>query len=120
MKRVLYVLLFSAFLFGDRFDDGKQLYFSKGCTSCHGVNGKGILSYPSLYGRNSWDLKRRVEAIISGKRKTQQASIMLPFARNLSKNEINSLTYYLQELPKREIVEDEYYLESGTWGDGGS
>ncbi|EJF06904.1 Cytochrome c553 [Thiovulum sp. ES] len=120
MYKFLIVLFFSVSLFGDRFENGKQFYFSKGCSSCHGVDGTGIQNYPSLSGRNLWDLKRRLDAIVSGKRKTQQASIMLPFARNLSEAEKSEITYFLQELPNHKEKEEVYYLESGSWGDGGS
>jgi cytochrome c553 len=120
MYKFFIFLFFTISLFGDRFESGKQFYFSKGCSSCHGVDATGIQAYPSLSGRNMWDLRRRLDAIISGERKTQQASIMLPFAKNLSETEKNQITYFLQELPNREQKEEVYYLESGTWGDGGS
>jgi cytochrome c553 len=119
--KIFFLSIFLVFtLFGDRFESGKQLYFSKSCASCHGVGGTGIQNYPSLSGRNMWDLKRRLEAIISGKRKTQQALIMLPFAKTLTEKEKNLIMYFLQELPNREQEEEIYYLENETWGDGGS
>jgi cytochrome c553 len=99
--------------------NGEQLYFGKGCLSCHGTDATGLHNYPSLAKRSKWDLKRRLLKFRSGIESSQQSLIMIPFAKNLTDREIDELSYFLQNIKQNEDQE-EYDMEYEPWGDGGS
>ncbi len=97
---------------------GEDLYFSKGCSSCHGIDGKGLHNYPSLSGRSSWDLKRRLLKYKKGIENNQQSLIMIPFAKSLSDQEIEAISIALENLKKIEL-NNKYRSPRDTWNDGG-
>ena len=121
MFRFLLVLLLIITLYGEDklYKNGERFYFSKGCSSCHGVDATGLHNYPSLAKRSKWDLKRRLFKLRKGVETSQQSSMMIPFAKNLSNQEINAITYFLENITKNDN-EESYDIEYESWGDGGS
>jgi len=121
LRKILFFTLFSFTLFSAdlKYSDGEQLYFSHGCTNCHGIDGTGLHNYPSLAKRSKWDLKRRLLKYRAGIGSNQQSLMMIPFAKNLSNLEIENLSYFLENLQKRKD-EPIYEIEYESWGDGGS
>ena len=113
------LLTFSLFSEDVKYKNGEALYFGKGCLNCHGTDATGLHNYPSLAKRSKWDLKRRLFKYRSGVESSQQSLIMIPFAKNLSNQDIEDLSYYLENFTKDKDAEI-YEIEYESWGDGGS
>lgn len=75
--------------------NGEMLY--KKCASCHGANGQGNKSQeaPKISGQYDWYIKSSIEKMQSGERKNPK---MIPFIKNLSKQEIEDLAAYISAL----------------------
>ena len=57
--------------------DGKMLYKTTFCSTCHGLTGKAIVpNYPSLKGQNAKYMSAQVKDIISGVRKSNLTILM--------------------------------------------
>jgi len=120
-------LLFLALLYAlpsyadiDPYKEGEILYAQKGCNGCHGVAGEGMHTYPKLSNRAKYLLVKKLKFYRSKKGvMNQTAQIMIPFAENLSDDEISYLTSYLSEY-KADANAPKYELEYESWGDGGS
>lgn len=102
----------------NQYDEGKKLYFTKGCSNCHGVSASGSHLYPSLAHRRKAFLAHRLGEYRAKKGSTQQSQMMIPFAIGLSDPQIDALSTFLSE-----------YRENGSTyksnphsiqGDGGS
>ena len=121
MAKFLVVFIFAiSLLFGeDIYSKGEKLYLSKGCPSCHGIGAKGLHEYPKLANRSKWDLRRRLYRLQKGIASSQQSSIMIPFAKTLSDDEIEAITYFLENIHSSNN-EERYDMEYESWGDGGS
>jgi cytochrome c553 len=121
LKIFLTVLLLSLSLFGEDklYQKGEELYFSKGCLSCHGTEADGLHSYPSLAKRSKWDLKRRLLKFRAGVESSQRSLLMIPFARELSDYEIEAVSYFLENIESSDKGE-KYSIPFESWGDGGS
>ena len=99
---------------------GEILYSQKGCNGCHGIHGEGMHQYPVLMNKQKYLLVQKLK-FYRGKKgvMNQTAQIMIPFAENLSDEEISYLTTYLSEYKDDENA-PKYDIEYESWGDGGS
>ncbi len=104
----------------DPYSQGEILYSQKGCNGCHGIYGEGMLSYPKLVNRPKYLLVKKLK-FYRGKKGVmdQTAQIMIPFAEQLSDEEISFLTTYLSE-HKEDADAPKYDIKYESWGDGGS
>ena len=102
------------------YKQGEILYSQKGCNGCHGVQGEGMHTYPRLANKPKYLLVQKLK-FYRGKKgiMDQTAQIMIPFAENLSDDEISYLTTYLSEFKTDENA-PRYELPYENWGDGGS
>ncbi len=80
--------------------DGKELYVSKDCVSCHGQNGRQpiALNYPKLAGQNAVYIVAQLRAYQDRSRSSALAKVMWPFADALSKKEVLEIAAYLAAL----------------------
>lgn len=96
---------------------GKNLYFSKGCSGCHGISASGTNQYPPLAYRRKPFLISKLKAYRAKQGATQQSQLMIPFAMGLSDREIDSLTTFLSEYHENKST---YKSDTTSRGDGGS
>ncbi len=88
---------------------GAELYQSKTCYSCHGVNAQGLslLESPSLAGQDSKYIADQLLLFKAGGRGYNHADYsarsMQPTAQNLTDAEINTLADYLSKLKPQVI-----------------
>lgn len=99
------------------YDQGKNLYFAKGCSGCHGISASGTNQYPSLAYRRKPFLTQQLQNYRSKKGTTQQSQMMIPFAMGLSDKEINALTTFFSEYHENK---SNYKPDLTARGDGGS
>lgn len=120
MKIVLSFTILTMFLYSSNIEykNGENIYFSKGCNGCHGIDATGVQGYPRLANKPKYYLKQRLKMYQRGAIKRQKAFLMKPFAETLSNREIEQVTYFLENIVKSK--EELYYPDSGNWGDGGS
>lgn len=124
MKKILLILILlsplCSFAESDPYVQGEILYSQKGCNGCHGIAGEGMHTYPKLANRAKYILVKKLK-FYRGKQgvMNQTAQIMIPFAENLSDEEISYLTTFLSEY-KEDANAPKYEMEFESWGDGGS
>lgn len=124
MNKNLLFLIFLAFSSShaetNPYKQGEILYSQKGCNGCHGIHGEGMHLYPVLMNKPKYLLVQKMK-FYRGKKgvMNQTAQIMIPFAENLSDEEISYLTTYLSEF-KEDANAPKYEMEYESWGDGGS
>lgn len=113
------LFLFPILLFGDTegYKVGKNLYFSKGCSGCHGISAGGTNQYPALAYRRKPFLSTKLKGYRAKQGATQQSQLMIPFAMELSDKEIDSLTTFLSEYHEKKST---YKSDTTSRGDGGS
>lgn len=71
---------------------GQQKVQSKGCVTCHGMDGQGTDPlFPNLAGQSELYLEQQLKAFRSGQRKAPQMSIV---AKSLSDEDIADLAAY--------------------------
>ena len=78
--------------------DGKTLYSTSFCSTCHGLSGTALVpNYPSLKGQNAQYMNAQVKDIISGVRKSNLTILMTnnPNIKTISETNINSITEYI-------------------------
>ncbi len=117
LKFVIFFLPFLLFGASDSYKKGKNLYFAKGCSGCHGISAGGTNQYPPLAFRRKPFLASKLNAYRAKKGSTQQAQLMIPFAMGLSDPEIDALTTFLSEYNEKKST---YTPDLSTRGDGGS
>ena len=86
---------------------GEKIYISKGCYGCHGIKGEGIDTYPKLANKPFAYLIDRLEKLKRGIGQTSKRDLMIPFAKNLTKDEIEEVSKYLSNINKKKIKEEE-------------
>lgn len=99
------------------YDQGKKLYFEKGCNGCHGISAGGTSEYPALAFRRKAFLEYKLKEYRSKHATTQLSQMMIPFAVGLSDTQINALTTFFSEF-KEGVSHDK--TEHSIKGDGGS
>jgi len=100
------------------YQEGKILYFEKGCNGCHGTKAEGMTSYPSLANRAKGFLEYKLKRFRSGISETQVDQMMIPFAQPLTDRDIDALTTFLNEFVDEST--ERYDPGYQSWGDGGS
>jgi len=109
MKKIFIILsLLPLFSFAD---SGEKLYTKLGCYGCHGANAEGGNGFPKLAGKSSSYLIKKLQGYKYEKINSNRADMMKPFAKNLSKKEIELLAKYLESLKNQKIDEEKYYEE---------
>ena len=107
MKKFLKMILVSAALVGLAVPsviaaDGKALYTSKGCATCHGKDGHAKMpGYPSLNGQNAKYLTDQIMGIKDGKRgfgPQTKAMAANPGVKSLTIKEAKAISKYLSKV----------------------
>ena len=77
--------------------DGKALYTTKLCNTCHGDEGKKPLvpAYPKIAGQSKEYIGTQIKDIKSGKRNNGMAAVMKPMVESLKDDEIEAIATYL-------------------------
>lgn len=119
MIRILLFLLlsFSSFLLAGEnkiYQKGANIYFANGCGNCHGTNAEGSSYYPRLANKKQKVLIKKLQNFKNGIANTQKQEIMFTFAKPLSKQEIEDITYYLSHFKKEKT--DKYDVEDDLLG----
>jgi len=99
------------------YEQGKKLYFSKGCNGCHGISAGGTNLYPALAYRRKAFLTYKLKRLRSKQGDTQLAQMMIPFAASLSDSQIDTLTTFLSdyhEHSKKSYVPDDSMTGGGS------
>ncbi len=81
--------------------DGKKLYTTKFCITCHGKLGIAVApNYPNLAGQNPEYLKIQVKDILTGKRKTKLSLLMTanPVVMKITDEEIAAIAEYISKV----------------------
>lgn len=99
------------------YNEGKKLYFTKGCNGCHGVDAKGLAQYPGLAYRPKGFLNYKLQRYRKKIADTQQAQMMIPFAQELNDAQIEKLIVFLSQYHENESHQTP---ERRIKGDGGS
>jgi len=91
------VLTFGASAFAA---DGAATYTAKGCTACHGADGKTPImpAYPKIAGQNKEYIEQQMKDIKSGARNNGQTAAMKAIMASVSDEEITVLAEYLSGL----------------------
>lgn len=87
--------------------DGKSLYKTKQCYTCHGKEGKApyLPLYPTLAGKDFKCLKEQFIAILMGKR-DETALQMKQLVRGITDAERDAILQYLASLPPKKDAEE--------------
>lgn len=101
------------------YEQGKKLYFAKGCNGCHGISAAGTNIYPALAYRRKALLTSKLERLRSKQGNTQLASMMIPFAMGLSDSQIDAITTFLSEYHEQKSKIN-YEPDNSNTGDGSS
>ncbi|GHC38603.1 c-type cytochrome [Aidingimonas halophila] len=73
---------------------GEALY-ADSCAQCHGPEGKGMASFPSVAGRDSDYIASRLEQYRDGEKVGSNSGLMIPNAADLSDEDIANLATYI-------------------------
>ena len=120
MRLITIFFLITAFLSAKApYEEGKTLYISKGCYSCHGHKAEGMHRYPSLANRAKGYLAYKLNRFRDKISDNQQQEMMIAYAVGLSDKEIENLTTFLYEYKENDLTES-YDDSFETHGDGGS
>lgn len=82
------------------FADGATTYVAKGCSACHGADGKTPImgAYPKIAGQNKEYAAQQLKDIKSGARNNGQTASMKGIMAGVSEAEITELAEYLSKL----------------------
>ena len=116
---ILFLLFLTSIYAQTSYEKGKKLYITGGCYSCHGNNLEGLNQFPHLANRAKGYMTYKLKYFRAKKADTQSQEMMITFAVDLSDDDIDSLTTYMNEYV--EDVNAERYDDSfSAEGDGGS
>ncbi|MDD5159518.1 MAG: cytochrome c [Sulfuricurvum sp.] len=120
MRKIIFLFLPMMALMAapSAYDQGKKLYFAKGCNGCHGVSAGGTNIYPALAYRRKAFLVYRLKQLRSKQGNTQLAPMMIPFAMALTDTQIDALTTFLSDY--HENTKEKYTPDDSNTGDGSS
>ena len=116
---LLYLFIAGSLVAKSPYEQGRELYMSKSCYSCHGNKADGMHNYPRLANRAKGFLTYKLERFRSKLADNQQQEMMVAYAVGLSDIEIDNLTLFLSEY-KDEALGEEYDDSYQEHGDGGS
>lgn len=78
--------------------DGKALYKTFSCGSCHGKKGKSFVSKPADLTNPKLTLEKRIEIITNGSKNNPK---MIAFGSTLSKQEVQAIAKYTMTFIKK-------------------
>lgn len=117
----IFILLFACaialFAAPSVYNQGKKLYFEKGCNGCHGISAGGSGQYPALAYRRKAFLDYKLKQYRAKQGATQLSQMMIPFALALSDAQIDALTTFFSEFKEGSTPATKDF---STRGDGGS
>jgi cytochrome c553 len=102
---VFVILVIPAFSNDLSYNRGELLYFSKGCSSCHGPSAEGSSTYPKLANKKEKFLIEKLQNYKAGKASSVSQQMMAQFAQKLSKKNISDLVHYLSQHKKVQVEE---------------
>lgn len=114
---LFFIYTIALFAAPSAYEQGKKLYFEKGCNGCHGISAQGTSNYPPLAHRRKPFLEHKLKGYRSKQATTQLSQMMIPFALSLSDGQINALTTFFSEYNEG-VSHDK--SERSIKGDGGS
>jgi cytochrome c553 len=114
----IFLAFTSLFAASSDYEEGKVLYFEKGCNGCHGTKAEGMNTYPALANRAKGFMAYKLKRFRSEISDKQIQEMMIPFAMGLSDTDIEQLTTFLNEYVDEQS--ERYDIEFRTEGDGGS
>lgn len=117
VKIILFLLPILLYGGSDLYQEGKNIYFSNGCSGCHGVSATGTNAYPSLAYRRKALLINKLKDFRAKKGNTQQSQLMIPFAAELTDHQINAVVTFLSDYHENKST---YKSDFTIRGDGGS
>lgn len=120
MRKILLMAIHAMALIAapSAYDQGKKLYFSKGCNGCHGVSAGGTDLYPALAYRRKAFLVYKLKRLRTKQGDTQLAQMMIPFAMALTDTQIDALTTFLSDY--HENTKGHYTPDDSNTGGGSS
>lgn len=103
----LYLVLTSMVLAVDTssYNRGEMLFFSKGCSSCHGASAEGSSTYPRLANKDEDYIAQKLQNFRAGKTANVSQEMMAQFAQKLNDKNIKDLAYFLSHHEKEETQE---------------
>ncbi len=108
MKRVFLFMIFIALIYASQ---GEKLYNKHGCYGCHGIDGAGTNGFPKLSYKSKVYLVNRLLGYKEERINSNRADMMKPYAKALTKKEIEEIATYLSSPKKaKEYYEEEYDL----------
>lgn len=112
MKKIFLIyVIFISVLTADEasYNRGEMLFFSKGCSSCHGASAEGSTTYPRLANKDAAYLNKRFSYFKLGKAQSVSQQMMAQFIEKLKPQEIEDLISFLSnhKKPKKQEVDDE-------------
>ncbi len=113
------LLLFLSLEAETSYEKGKALYIAKACYSCHGHKLEGMNTFPYLANRAKGYMKYKLKRFRSKQADTQAQEMMITYSVDLSDEDIDDLTTYMQDFVEDEAAE-RYDTSFETHGDGGS
>ncbi len=120
MRFLFFLLLLVSFTKASTpYELGKNVYMKNGCFSCHGRDLEGMHNYPYLANRAKGYMSYKLKRFRSKISENQQQDMMIPFALNLSDDDIENLSIFMYNYVKEDSkkkYDDNFYRE----GDGGS
>lgn len=69
--------------------------FANSCAQCHGKQGQGMASFPSLKGQDAEFIKSRLETYRAGEKVGSNSGLMIVNAKDLSDDDIANLAAYI-------------------------
>lgn len=72
-----------------------ETLFANSCAQCHGKQGQGMASFPSLEGQDAEYITSRLETYRAGEKVGSNSGLMIPNAANLSDDDIANLAAYI-------------------------
>ena len=99
MKFIIMFLL-NASLFASEYEAGYDVYFQNGCSSCHGINAEGSGENPKLANKERRYIIKKIRSFQNGNANTQAGEVMFEFARRLSDEDLQNVSYFLSNHKK--------------------
>lgn len=87
------------------YNRGETLYFSKGCTNCHGPSAEGSSTYPKLANKQKNFIIEKLKNFKAGKTNSVSQEMMAQFVNSLSDKNIEDIACFLSQ-HKEDKVED--------------
>ncbi len=102
MRTLLIAVVFAGASFGvgqaeaSNLEDGEKRY-NVNCVNCHGKQGKGMASFPSIAGRDYDYISERLSTYRSKEMVGPNSAIMMSLVEELSDDEISNLSAYISQ-----------------------